>query len=61
MKMDLKVVQRANEGSTGGLILFWCMEVNVPLLFSYQNYIDVTIMQGNTTWRFKRFMGNFNV
>jgi hypothetical protein len=49
--MDFKLVQRS-DGRKEGIILYWKKEVNIQLLFSDPNYIDVKIVESDKQRRF---------
>jgi hypothetical protein len=57
LKMDSKIVNPSN-GRSGGVIMFWKREINIDLLFSAPNYIDVRIVENpGKIWRLTGIYG----
>ena len=49
-----------NDGSSGGLALFWISEIKIQVLSSSMSHIDGVIDEGGTStkWHMTRFYGN---
>jgi hypothetical protein len=55
--MDSKVINPSN-GRSGGLILFWKREIQIDLIYSEPNFIDVRVLNGHDKmWRLTGIYG----